>query len=100
MPFDAVQLGYDGTVEVLRNLLAEQFDTPINANGAVFAIEGLSSLEGIEFLCAVEKQFDLQISDLEWWVYETPTLGDVAHHLIDLSKKQHAVQEEGCRPQP
>jgi acyl carrier protein len=97
MPSDAAQLGFDGTVRVLQRLLAERFGMPAEPNGVVsedplFAIGlGLSSLEGIEFLCEVEKQFGLHITDLEWWVYETPTLGNVAEYLIELSKKQHAA---------
>jgi len=97
MPMDAAKIGLERTMEVLRGLLAERFglelpqglrsDDPLFAVGA-----GLSSLEGIEFLCEVEKQFDLDIKDLEWWVYETPTLAAVAQHLIDLTnqQRQHA----------
>jgi hypothetical protein len=33
----------------------------------------------------------LHIADLDWWVYETPTLANVAQHVIELSKKQHAA---------
>jgi acyl carrier protein len=97
MPLDAAQLGFDGTVEVLRKLLAERFGMTREPNGVspedpLFAIGlGLSSLEGIEFLCEVEKQFGLHITDLDWWVYETPTLANVAQYLIELSKKQHAA---------
>ena len=50
-----------------------------------------NSLEGIEFLCEVEKQFGLHIKDLDWWVYETPTLANVTQYVIELSKKQHAA---------
>jgi acyl carrier protein len=89
---DAAQLGVDQTVEVLRKLLVDRFevtlpaessDDPLFATGA-----GLSSLEGIEFLCEVEKQFGLEIKDLDWWVYETPTLTAVAQHLIDLTNQK------------
>ena len=95
MPLDAAQLGFEGTVEVLRKLLAERFGMTREPNGVpaddpLFAIGlGLSSLEGIEFLCEVEKQFGLHITDLDWWVYETPTLTNVAQYVIELSKKQH-----------
>jgi acyl carrier protein len=97
MPVDAVQLGFDGTLQVLRKLLAERFGMSREPGGVLaedplFAIGlGLSSLEGIEFLCEVEKQFGLHITDLDWWVYETPTLANVAEYLIELSKKQHAT---------
>jgi acyl carrier protein len=94
---DPAQLGLERTVEVLRTLLAERFELPIareaSADDPLFAAgAGLSSLEGIEFLCEIEKQFDLEIKDLDWWVYETPTLAAVAQHLIDLAneKRQHA----------
>jgi acyl carrier protein len=97
MPLDAAQLGFEGTVEVLRKLLAERFGMTREPGGVLtddplFAIGlGLSSLEGIEFLCEVEKLFGLHITDLDWWVYETPTLANVAQYVIELSKKQHAA---------
>jgi acyl carrier protein len=68
----------------------------VSADDPLFAIGvGLSSLEGIEFLCEVEKQFGLRIKDLDWWVYETPTVGAVAQHLIDLTHEQHSAQNAG-----
>ena len=51
----------------------------------------LTSLEGIEFLCEVEALFGVRIKDLDWWVYETPTLAAVADYLVDLARKQHAA---------
>ena len=97
MPLDAAQLGFEGTVEVLRKLLAERFGMAREPGGVLtddplFAIGlGLSSLEGIEFLCEIEKQFGVHITDLDWWVYETPTLANVAQYLIELSKNRHAA---------
>jgi acyl carrier protein len=96
MALDPAKIGLERTMEVLRHLLSERFGVqfpegttrdPLFAAGA-----GLSSLEGIEFLCELEKQFGLEIKDLDWWVYETPTLAAVAQHLINLSneKRQHA----------
>ena len=97
MPMDAAQLGLERTMEILRTLLAERFglELPVGSkpHDPLFAVgAGLSSLEGIEFLCEVEKQFGLAIKDLDWWVYETPSLAAVAQHLIDLSnqQRQHA----------
>jgi acyl carrier protein len=95
MPLDAAQLGLDGTMEALRSLLADRFDVKcvLDADAPLFSVgAGLSSLEGLEFLCEVEKQFGLDIKNLEWWVYETPTLSAVAQHLIDLTveQRQHA----------
>ena len=97
MPLDAEQLGFERTLEALRQLLAERFGLTgphgVPADDPLFAVGvGLTSLEGIEFLCEVEKQFGLHIKDLDWWVYETPTLAGVAHYLIELSKQQHAAQ--------
>ncbi len=97
MPLDAAQLGHERTIEALRQLLADRFgvNLPNDASGddPLFSVgAGLSSLEGIEFLCEVEKQFGIEVKDLEWWVYETPTLAAVAQHLIDLTnaQRQHA----------
>jgi acyl carrier protein len=97
MQMDAAQIGLERTMEILRELLAERFGLELATNGMehdpLFAVgSGLSSLEGIEFLCEVEKIFGLEIKDLDWWVYETPTLAAVAQHLIDLTneKRQHA----------
>ncbi len=98
MALDAADLGFDGTMDALRRLLAERFGLKLDSQDSspedpLFAIGlGLSSLEGIEFLCEVEKQFGLAIKDLDWWVYETPTLASVAQYLINLSKQQqHAA---------
>lgn len=94
---DAAQLGVAGTIDVLRRMLAERFDLSAatsltNPDEPLFAIGiGLTSLEGIEFLCEIERQFNLRIKDLDWWVYETPTLSAVADYLVELSKKQHAA---------
>ena len=45
-------------------------------------------LDGIEFLCEVEKQFGVHIKDLDWWVYETPTLAAhrrVSHRALEAA---------------
>jgi acyl carrier protein len=96
MALDAAQLGHDRTVQALRSLLVERFGVSPSVDGddQLFAIgAGLSSLEGIEFLCEIEKCFGLDIKDLEWWVYETPTLSAVAQYLIELTaqQRQHAT---------
>jgi acyl carrier protein len=98
MPLDAAQLGFERTMDALRKLLADHFSMTapggLSADDPLFAIGvGLTSLEGIEFLCEVEKQFGLHIKDLDWWVYETPTLGAVANYLIELTGKQHATPQ-------
>jgi acyl carrier protein len=95
---DAAQIGVERTMDILRELLAQRFGLELPKNGKadapLFAVgAGLSSLEGIEFLCELEKIFGLEIKDLDWWVYETPTLAAVAQHLVDLAneKRQHAT---------
>jgi acyl carrier protein len=93
MPWDAAKIGLEPTIDVLRKLLADRFGLQLpedaTAGDPLFATgAGLSSLEGIEFLCEIEKQFGLEIKDLDWWVYETPTLTAVAQHLIDLSNQR------------
>jgi acyl carrier protein len=93
-PQDAAELGVEGTIAALRKLLAERFGMSRAAgdagtDDALFGVSvGLTSLEGIEFLCEVERRFDLRIKDLDWWVYETPTLAAVARYLVDLSKQK------------
>jgi len=67
MSTDALELGLDRTIEVLQQLLAERFDMPqgVRIDDPLFAVgRGLSSLEGIEFLCEVEKEFGVRIDDL------------------------------------
>ena len=93
MSLNAAQIGFERTIEALRKLLADRFGMArpngVPADDPLFAIGvGLTSLEGIEFLCELEKQFGLHIKDLDWWVYETPTLAAVAQHLIDLTNQQ------------
>jgi acyl carrier protein len=96
-PQDAAKLGVEGTIVVLRRLLMERFGTSRAAGAAadedsLFGVGiGLTSLEGIEFLCEIERRFNLRIKDLDWWVYETPTLAAVAQHLVDLSNEQRAA---------
>ncbi len=93
---NAAQLGVAGTIDVLRRMLAERFELSeatslSNPDEPLFAIGvGLTSLEGVEFLCEIERQFNLRITDLDWWVYETPTLTAVAEYLVELSKKRDA----------
>jgi acyl carrier protein len=96
MAVDAAQIGLEGTMGVLRKLLADHFGVSPSAHVAdsdpLFSVgAGLTSLEGIEFLCEVEKLFDIRIKDLDWWTYETPTLAAVAQHVIDLTRQRQAA---------
>jgi acyl carrier protein len=91
MPYDARQLGLEGTMNVVRRILVERFQVTqrpedIPANAPLFAVGvGLSSIDGMEFLLELEKQFRVQIKDVEWWVSESPTLTIVAETLLRLS---------------
>ena len=93
MSVDAHQLGFEGTVAVIRDLLFQRFrvkpealdlDAPLFDAGV-----GLTSLEGMELLAEIEKQFNIQIKDLEEWIFESPTLATAAQRIIDLSKQQN-----------
>src|SRR5262245_58216957 len=96
MALDAERLGIDNTIQALKKLLIERFDVGganISENDPLFSIGlGLSSLDGIEFLCETERLFDIRIKDLEWWTYDTPTLANVAQHVIELSRQQHSAR--------
>ena len=101
MPLDASQIGLERTMDALRTLLADvsacRGPNGIAADDPLFAVGvGLTSLEGIEFLCEVEKQFGLHIKDLDWWVYETPTLAGRGP-VPDRSVQQAARQPRGSR---
>lgn len=96
MPSDATQLGRDGTMEVIRRILASRFKvspTPaaIPADAPLFSVGvGLSSMEGMELLVELEKEFGVRIKDVDWWVYDSPTLANVAEYLIDLTNRDRA----------
>jgi acyl carrier protein len=97
MPSDATQLGRDGTVEVVRRILASRFNVPPTAaaipdDAPLFSVGvGLSSMEGMELLVELEKEFGVKIKDVEWWVYDSPTLGNVAEYLIELTLSQRGL---------
>ncbi len=98
MPHDARKLGMAGTMDAVRGLLATRFgvaptvdalppDMPLFSVGV-----GLSSMEGMELLVALEREFDVKIKDVEWWVYDSPTLGNVAAVLIELTRQRDEAQ--------
>jgi acyl carrier protein len=94
MPSDARQLGRQGTIEAIRRLLAARFNLAptaeaIPSDAPLFSVGvGLSSMEGMELLVELEKEFGVQIKDVEAWVYDSPTLANVADSLIALSGQQ------------
>jgi acyl carrier protein len=101
MPLDARQLGLDGTMEAVRSVLVERFGlvsttTAILADEPLFAVGvGLSSMEGMELLVELEKRFGVQIKNVDWWVYETPTLTSLSLYLIDLSSSNAGPKIDG-----
>ncbi len=88
---NAREMGLDATVESLKDLLVSQFrlskDTAtIRSQDPLFSVGvGLSSLEGLELLAALEKRYGVQIKDLDFWIEESPTLEAVARYLIEHS---------------
>lgn len=94
MPSDARQLGREGTIEAIRRLIAARFNLQPTAEAIpndvpLFSVGvGLSSMEGMELLVELEKEFGVEIKDVESWVYDSPTLANVADRLIELSEKR------------
>ena len=79
---NARELGFEGTVDAIRQLLARRFrisaesveiDEPLFDAGV-----GLTSLEGMELLAEIESHFGVAIQDLDAWVLESPTLANSA----------------------
>ena len=91
LKLNARDLGLDATVDSLKELLAKQFRLArdpyeIDAGEPLFSVGvGLSSLEGLELLAALEKKYGVEIKDLDFWMDESPTIEGVAHFLIDNS---------------
>jgi len=100
LPVNARELGLNATVASLQELLVKQFQiatTPdaIRTDEPIFSAGvGLSSLEGMELLAALEKKYRVPFDDLEFWIDESPTLDDVAQYLI----KNSPVNESDSSP--
>ncbi|RIK82628.1 MAG: hypothetical protein DCC68_05770 [Planctomycetota bacterium] len=94
MASDARQLGREGTIDAVRRLLSARFELQPTAAAIpddvpLFSVGvGLSSMEGMELLVELEKEFGVEIKDVESWVYDSPTLANVADRLIELSEKR------------
>jgi acyl carrier protein len=84
---------YDETLNLIRQLLAKRFrlemkpedlkpDTPLFSVGV-----GLTSLEGMDLLLELEKQFHVKITDPDWWIEESPTLDTATRHILRLKNK-------------
>ena len=87
---DARNLGLEGTSTVIRQLVADQSgpgwsaDQIADDESVMTAGVGMTSLEAVEFLVQLEKTFGVKLKDLNWWVYDTPTIRQVAQQVIDL----------------
>lgn len=93
MPLNAKELGLDATVDEIRRLLVERFqvarspdlispDEPLFSAGV-----GLSSMDGVDLLTEIEKRFNVQLSDFERWIGESPTVTSFAEFLVQQSKQ-------------
>lgn len=75
-------------------MLAARFNLPATAEAIpddvpLFSVGvGLSSMEGMELLVELETEFGVRIKDVEGWVYDSPTLANVARRLIELTEQQ------------
>lgn len=87
------QSSYDETLNLIRQLLSKRFklnmrpeelrpETPLFSVGV-----GLTSLEGMDLLLELEKQFKVKISDPDWWIEESPTLDTATRHILRLQNK-------------
>ena len=86
-------------MDAVRGLLAARFGVPptvdaIGPDMPLFSVGvGLSSMEGMELLVELEKEFDVKIKNVEWWVYDSPTLGNVAEALIELTRQRDEAEK-------
>lgn len=93
---NAKTIGHDATVNSLRHLLVDQFRVAsapeaIKADDPLFSAGvGLSSIEGMELLTALEKKYGVVIQDLEYWVDEAPTVDGVARYLVANSPAERS----------
>jgi acyl carrier protein len=94
------QLGLEGTMDVVRRVIAERFSIPatsdaLPADEPLFSVGGgLSSLEGMELLSELEQQFGVRMNDPDWWARETPTLASVSQLIVDLAAQQAAPRPD------
>ena len=82
------------TLERVKKLFLENFDFPeerLQADATIESI-GLDSLDKIEFLFALEKEFDIKIPDRE---VRLNTIPDIISTIDRLIAEQHANQEQG-----
>ncbi|HXY54577.1 MAG TPA: phosphopantetheine-binding protein [Nitrospirota bacterium] len=81
------------TLERIKKLFLENFDFPEERLRPEATIEsiGLDSLDKIEFLFALEKEFDIKIPDREVKLDSIQDIIDVVERLV---MEQHAEQRQ------
>lgn len=88
---NARDIGFEATLQSLKELLVAEFRlekdvSQIDDQTPLFSVGvGLSSIEGLELLAALEKRYGVVIKDLDYWVDESPTLEGVTRYLIEHS---------------
>ncbi len=80
------------TIERIKKLFLENFDFPEDRLQPDATIEsiGLDSLDKIEFMFALEQEFDIKIPDRE---VKLTSIRDMVNVIERLAAEQHAVQE-------
>jgi acyl carrier protein len=81
------------TLERIKKLFFENFDFPEEQLHPEATIEslGLDSLDKIEFMFALEKEFDIKIPDREVKINSIQDMVSVIERLVS---EQHVKQEE------
>ncbi len=84
------------TLERIEKLFLENFDLPEERLHPQATIEsiGLDSLDKIEFLFALEKEFDIKIPDRE---VQLNSIQDMVAVIERLVAEQHASQEQSAQ---
>ncbi len=84
------------TVERIKKLFLENFDFDEERLTPEATIEslGLDSLDKIEFMFALEKEFDIKIPDRE---VKLNSIRDMVVVIERLSAEQHAAQEQNAK---
>ncbi len=83
------------TLDRIRKLFLENFDFPEERLHPEATIEsiGLDSLDKIEFLFALEKEFDIKIPDRE---VKLNSIQDMVGVIERLAAEQHEQQEQSA----
>jgi acyl carrier protein len=84
------------TLERIKKLFLENFDFPEERLHPEATIEsiGLDSLDKIEFMFALEKEFDIKIPDRE---VQLNSIQDMVTVIERLAAEQHVSQEQSAQ---